>query len=54
MRTIITGLTDGYTQPYEFNVGMSYKSDFQQWVYDHVSIFGQRVARIRDAWAQPE
>lgn len=50
----ITAFTDGYTQPYQFNVGMSYDSLFKQSVYDHVSIFGQRVKRICDAWAQPE
>lgn len=48
LRAIKTGLRDGFDQPYEFNVGMTYDSPAKQWLYDQASILGQRIARARE------
>lgn len=47
LKALSIGYRDGYDQPYEFNVGMTYESNATQVVYDLASRFGQFIGRIR-------
>lgn len=49
-KIVRTGLLDGWTQPGDFGVGMTYEDgsragDRRQFIYDHASLLGQRAAR---------
>lgn len=48
LRAIKVGLRDGFDQPHEFNVGMTYDSPVKQWLYDQASILGQRISRMKE------
>ena len=47
LKAISIGFRDGYDQPYEFNVGMTYRSTARQTAYDRASRVGQFIGRIR-------
>lgn len=53
-RAFRTGLVDGWESPYEMSVGMSYESDYRQWLWDQGSIWGQRARRIAITWPKFE
>lgn len=45
-RATLTGFKDGWDQPYDFNVGMSYESaPGRQLAYDLASRLGQLIRR---------
>lgn len=54
MRTVVYGVKDGFSQPWQFNTGITYSSRVRQYVYDVASIWGQRAARILEVWRTPE
>lgn len=47
IKALSIGFRDGYDQPYEFNVGMTYENNATQVAYDLASRVGQLIGRIR-------
>lgn len=51
LRAMRTGFVDGWDQPFEFSVGMTYEDgtrsgDRRQSAYDRASLIGQRLRRL--------
>lgn len=54
LRAFRTGLCDGLEQPHDLSVGMTYNQPVRQWAWDHGSLIGQRIGRLREAWPHPQ
>lgn len=54
IRAFMIGLRDGLESPWDLSMGMTYDSPARQYAYDQGSILGQRLGRVKDAWARGE